>query len=169
MALRTVIHRIKAEIRELVPSALYFFVAFSFLGATKNIILQHQEMGLVILARASLGALLMAKVIFIMSLMKSMEPFSRTPIIYNVMWKSLWTVIFAILIQILEEIIPPLIQHHDPAPILQTFTALDFWFSQVWLVVLVTMFWMFKDLIRAIGPAVARGILLGNPRKKLPH
>jgi hypothetical protein len=111
---------------------------------------------------ATLGALLVAKAVLIVGVLPCMEPFPRTPILYNVLWKTLLYALAAFLIQVLEEIIRALLKHGGLAPAWDVLWRPHFWAIQIWLVMVLSVFCTFRELICVLGPEKAREIFLGK-------
>jgi hypothetical protein len=90
-----------------------------------------------------------------------MEPFPKTPILYNVLWKTLLYWLAALMMQVLEEGIRALLTQGDLAPVGDTLGRPHFWVIQIWLVMVLLVFCAFRELIRVLGAAKAKEIFLG--------
>jgi hypothetical protein len=159
--MRNIGETIKHEIREILPAVLYFFILFNALGFTKALMLRDYGITVSTFANATLGALVVAKVVLLVGVLPFMEPFPRIPIIYNVLWKTLLYSLGAFIFQVLEEAIPLLLTHRSLAPALDMVGMPHFWATQIWLVLLLLVFCTFRELIHVLGAEQANEIFLG--------
>jgi hypothetical protein len=89
---------IRHEIRELIPTVIYFFITFNIIGFTKVLMLREYGITVSTFVGATLGALLVAKAVLIVGVLPFMEPFPKIPTIYNVLWKTLLYAFAALII-----------------------------------------------------------------------
>ena len=144
------------------PQTLYhLFVAFNIIGFTKVLLLREYGITVSTFVGATLGALLVAKAVLVVGVLPFMEPFPKTPITYNVLWKTMLYWLAAIMIQVLEEVIRSLHKHGGLAPAWDVFGRPHFWAIQTWLFLVLLVFCTFRELIRVLGPAKAKEIFLG--------
>jgi hypothetical protein len=80
--------RIKDEVRELLPLTIFFLIAFHIIVLSRALMLD--EFGVKVSARAgaTVGALLVAKVVLLADLLPFINRFPEKPLIYNVVWKT---------------------------------------------------------------------------------
>src|SRR5262245_7815403 len=109
---------IKHEIRELTPVVIYFVIALNALALTRTLILRQYGITVSSFFNATIGALLVAKVVLVVGVLPFMEPFPQIPIIYNVVWKTFLYMLGALTFQVLEEALPLLLKHQSLAPAL---------------------------------------------------
>jgi hypothetical protein len=149
---------IKHEIREIVPAAIYFLVTFNIVAFSDRLMLRQYGIGVSNFVAASIGALVMAKVILLTEMLPFMEPFPKIPIVYNVVWKTLIYWVGAIIFQLLE----PAIRARSLTAALDLLPTPHFWMVQIWLVFLVLIFCGYKELIKTIGAEKAKEIFFGR-------
>jgi hypothetical protein len=159
--MRTIGETIKHEIRELIPVVIYFFIMFNAIGATKVLMLREYGITASTFVSATIGALLVAKVVLIVGILPFMEPFPKIPIMYNVLWKTLMYSLAAFIIQLIEEVIRSLLKHGSLAPAWDKVLSPHFWVIQIWLVLLLLVFCTFRELIHVLGPKKAKEIFWG--------
>jgi hypothetical protein len=152
---------VRGEIRELVPVVIYFFIALNVLAFTRSLILREYGISVSTFVNASIGAIIVAKVVLVVGVLPFMEPFPKVPIVYNVLWKTLLYVLGAIVIQVLEEALPLLVRHESLAPAWHLLGTPNFWAIQIWLTILFLVFCTFRQLSDVLGPRRAREIFLG--------
>jgi hypothetical protein len=152
---------VRDEIRELVPVVIYFFIALNVLAFTRSLFLREYGISVSTFVNASIGALIVAKVVLVVGVLPFMEPFPKVPIVYNVLWKTLLYVLGAIVIQVAEEALPLLLRHESLAPAWHLLGTPHFWAVQIWLTILFLVFCSFRQLSDVLGPRRAREIFLG--------
>jgi hypothetical protein len=152
---------IRHEVRELIPAVIYFVITFNIIGFTKVLMLREYGITVSTFVGATFGALLVAKAVLIVGVLPFMEPFPKTPIVYNVLWKTVLYALAAFIIQVLEEVVRALLKHDGLAPAWDMLSRPQFWGIQIWLLMVLFVFCTFRDLIRALGPEKAREIFLG--------
>jgi hypothetical protein len=152
---------VKNEIRELTPAVIYFFVAFNAVGFTKALILREYGISVSTFVNASIGALVVAKVMLVVGVLPFMEPFPKIPIVFNVLWKTLLYMLGAFVFQVLEEAVPLLLRHESLAPAWHLVKTPHFWAIQIWLVILFLVFCTFREVVSVLGPTRAKEIFLG--------
>jgi len=152
---------VKDEIRELTPVVIYFFIALNILALTRTLILRQYDISVSTFFNATIGALVVAKVVMVVGILPFMEPFPKIPIIYNVLWKTLLYMIGAFVFQVLEEALPLLLKGQSLAPVWEHVQTPLFLMVQLWLTLLFLIFCTFRELFRIIGPEKVREIFLG--------
>ena len=124
------------EIREVLPSVLFFFVAFNLLRWTSGLILKEHNIQVGSFVTASVGALIVGKVLLIVDLFPVINAFGNKPLIYNTLWKSFLYTFAALLFRIGEELVPLAIHHKSLAIGFENFVAETdwphFWAIQIW-------------------------------------
>jgi hypothetical protein len=152
---------VRGEIRELTPLVIYFFIALNVVGFTRTLILKEYGISVSTFVNASIGSLIVAKVVLVVGFLPFMEPFPRVPVIYNALWKTFLYVLGAIAFQILEKAIPLLLRHERLAPTWEQLATPHFWVIQIWLTILFLVFCTFRELFSVLGPARTKEIFLG--------
>jgi hypothetical protein len=152
---------VKGEIRELIPVVIYFFVALNVVGLTRTLILREYGISVSTFVNASIGAIIVAKVVLVVGVLPFMEPFPRIPIIHNVLWKTLLYMLGAFVFQVLEDVVPLLLRHESLIPAWDRLGTPHFWVIQIWLSILFLVYCAFRELCHVLGPARAKEIFLG--------
>lgn len=80
--------RLRNEIREFIPVALFFIVAFQLLALTQSLILDEHGIRISSFLAAAVGALIVAKVVLIADHFPFLNRFPDKPLAYNVAWKT---------------------------------------------------------------------------------
>jgi hypothetical protein len=151
------------ELREAAPAALFFLVAFHMIAVTKAVILADYHVDATRSALATVAALIVAKAILIAEKLPISRWFSRR-LLAAVLWKTLLFGVVATTFRILEEIIPLLATDQGPVTAMrQAFGQMSwahFWVVQMWLLALLFLYCLNAELVRVIGPANVRTMLL---------
>jgi hypothetical protein len=159
--MRPISEIVKDEIRELTPVVIYFFIALNILGLTRVLLLRQYDITVSTFFNATIGALVVAKVVMVVGILPFMKPFPKIPIIYNVLWRTLLYMLGALIFQVLEEVLPLLLKGQSLAPAWDHVWTPLFLVIQLWLVMLFFIFCTFRELFHIIGTEKVRGIFLG--------
>jgi hypothetical protein len=73
---------------------------------SRALILRQYGVHVSALAGATIGALLVAKVVLIADMLPAVNRFPEKPLIYNVVWKTLIYVVGALVVHYLEHLVP---------------------------------------------------------------
>ena len=88
----------KKEIRELIPTTLFFLITFHIIALSRALMLEQYGIKLSTSGTATVGALIVAKVILIFNKFSFVNLFAKKPLFYSIIWKtfifSLFTLIF---------------------------------------------------------------------------
>lgn len=141
---------------EVIPTAVFFFIAFLVIAFTRDLMLETRGTYLYTLGTTAIGALLIAKVVVVVDMLPFMNRFPDKPLIYNVVWKSGFYFLVTLIVRYLEHVIPFI--HESGDLVLATRQLFDqdgawprFWFVQIWLVVLFFTYSAFREFSRVLG------------------
>ena len=157
--------RIKHELLELLPPTILFFVAFHVIVFSRALILRQYGVQVSSLAGATVGALLVAKVVLIADMLPVVNRFPEKPLIYNVVWKTAIYVLAALVVHYLEHLIP--VWWRDGSLLTANRRMIEevvwphFWVIQLWLVILLFVYCSCRELVRAIGRQKAVAMFFG--------
>ena len=153
------------EFREVIPPAIFFLVGFHMLALTRSLMLREYRVHAATTAGATVGALLVAKVVLIADSLPVINRFPERPLAYNVAWKTTIYVLAALVLHYLEHLVPLWWRLGDLGAandrLLGEIVWPHFWAVQLWLVVLLFMYCAMRELIRAIGPREVRRMFFG--------
>ena len=151
----TIGSRLKHELVEAIPPAVFFFVAFQVIAFTRSLMLEEYGIRISTFVAASIGALIVAKVVLIVDLLPFVNRFPEKPLIYNIVWKTVIYLVAALLVRYVEHLIPFVREHGDLALanryLLGEVVWPHFWFVQIWLLVLFLMYCTLREFVRAVG------------------
>lgn len=78
----------KHEFKLVLPTTIFFFIAFILIATTQRLILREYHVPLTGYAAALIGALIVGKVVLIVDKLHFINKFPEHPLIYNITWKS---------------------------------------------------------------------------------
>jgi hypothetical protein len=146
---------IKDGYLEILPPALFFFIAFTLILITKKLILSEYDISWTGFGAAFIGAFMIGKVVLIVDKLPFVNKFPDRQLIYNASWKCLIYFLTALLLQYLERVVPILTKHKSFMEANRQFMIETvwphFWLIQMWLAVLFFIYCIMRELIRAIG------------------
>ena len=162
--------RLKHEIAQVIPPAIFFFVTFNVIAVTRALMLEQYGITAPAFAAATIGALIVAKVILIVDLLPFVNRYPDKPLIYNVAWKTLIYVLAALLVRYVEHLIS-FARKHDSLidanrHLLAEVVWPHFWAVQIWLALLLFVYCALRELTRSLGAARVRHMFLGVPGQK---
>jgi hypothetical protein len=147
--------KIRHEIREFIPVALFFLVSFQLLAFTQSLMLREQGIHVASYIAAAVGALIVAKVILIADYFSFVDRFPHKPLIYNVLWKTGVYFVASILVRYAEHLIHFWRQSGSfVAANRSILVELNLWHVlvvQLWLLVLLFLYCLANELVRALG------------------
>jgi hypothetical protein len=160
---------VKHELLELIGPAVFFFVTFNVIAFSKKLFLEGYHINFTgFFLTASIGALLVAKVVLIADEIPLINRFPRTPLVTNVIWKSVIYSVVALLVQFLEELVPRLWHHLNLAA---AATAVwreihwpHFWAVHILLTYFLLIYVSFRELARTFGEVQFFQLFFGFPR-----
>ncbi len=84
--------RVKHLVGEMIPPALFFFLAFQLLALTQALMLRQYDIDATIFVAGLLGALVVAKVVVLAEMLPFINRFPERPLIWNIAWKTMTTI-----------------------------------------------------------------------------
>ena len=163
---------IKHEFWEVLPPTIFFFISFHIVLLDRALMAREYGLKPTSMAAATIGALLIAKVVLIADKLSIVNRFPEKPLIYNVVWKTVIYVVASLLLHYLEHLVP--LWWH-----MGSFAAANehlrreivwphFWAIQLWLVVLIFVYCALRELVRVIGRHRVAQVFFGTPVARTP-
>jgi hypothetical protein len=147
--------RIEHEVRELLPPTIFFLIAFHIIVLSRALMLEEFGVKVSALAGATIGALLVAKVVLLADLLPFINRFPEKPLIYNIVWKTAAYWLAASVVHYLEHLVPVWWREGSLAAanhrLLSEIVWAHFWAIQLWLVVLLFVYCAVREFVRAVG------------------
>jgi hypothetical protein len=159
--------RAKEEFLEVLPITVFFFIAFHIIALTNALMLREHGIDIANQVAATIGALLVAKVVLVADKLPWINRFPNKPLVYNVAWKTLIYFACTFLVRFGEHILPVLFEgkgfvfaiHH----LLEEIVWPHFWAIQIWLLVLFFIYAGGRELIRVLGGKRIAALFFRNP------
>jgi len=147
--------KVKHEIIEVIPPTIFFLVSFHIVLLDRALMAREYGLQPASMLGATIGALLVAKVVLLADMLPAINRFPEKPLIYNVLWKTAIYVAASLFVHYLEHLVPLWWR-------LGSFGAANeqlrsemvwphFWAIQLWLVVLIFVYCTMRELVRVIG------------------
>jgi hypothetical protein len=169
--MQKILRSIKRELREVIPPAIFFFVAFTVIAYTKKLILEQYHIEFSGFVNAAVGALIVAKVVLLADMIPFINKYPDKPLIYNVAWKTVIYVLVAFIVRFLEYLIPLWWKYRSLSlateRLWNEIIWPHFWAIQIWLFCLFFVFVSFRELARTIGEDRFFKMYLGIQRSTL--
>ncbi len=154
---------------EMIPPALFFFIAFLLLALTRSLMLKQYGVEPTTFVVVTIGALVAAKVVVLANLLPFINRFPTRPLIWNIGWKTPIYFLAAFVVRYIEEFIHFYRQHGDIMTanrhLLDEVIWTRFWAIQLWLMVLLLAYCTLSELVRVAGWDRVRELFLGVPGK----
>ena len=150
-----IIQRFKREILGAIPPVIFFFIVFQLLAFTRALILKEYGIQVSIFLNATIGALIVGKVVLIADKLPMVNRFPNKPLIYNIVWKTFIYIVAALLVRYVEHLIPHIREYKNlkvaNIHLLDEVVWSHFWFIQIWLLICFFMYSTIRELVRILG------------------
>ena len=156
----------KKEFVQYIGSAIFFAAAFCLIALANKLMVAGSEVHVARFARAIIGRLIVAKLLFFVDLIPGVNAFHGKPLIYNMLWKTPIYLAMSLVYRYLEPVIGSVVagvsvaEAHAQAA--EEFTHPTFWAIEVWLVALFAVFVMMRELTLALGKDKVRILFFGR-------
>jgi hypothetical protein len=148
-------HKLKHELQELIPVTVFFFVAFQLLALTQTLMLEQYGIRVSVFLAATVGALVVAKVVIIADHFPLVNRFPEKPLIYNVLWKTAIYFVASLAVRYAEHLIHFWRKTGEVAAanrrLIDETIWPHFWAVQLWLLILLLVYCALRELVRALG------------------
>jgi hypothetical protein len=156
----------KKEFVQYIGSAIFFAAAFCLIALANKLMVAGSEVHVASFARAIIGGLIVAKLLFFVDLVPGVNAFHGKPLIFNILWKTPIYLIMSLVYRYLEPVIGSVVagvsvaEAHARA--IEEFTHPTFWAIEVWLAALFAVFVMMRELTLALGKDKVRILFFGR-------
>jgi hypothetical protein len=154
-AMSTLGEKLKHELAELIPVTAFFFIAFQMLALTQSLMLEQYGIRVSTFLSATVGALVVAKVVLISDHFPLVNRFPDKPLIYNVLWKTAIYFVASLIVRYVEHIIHFWLKAGNFGEAnRQLFDEViwpHFWCVQLWLLILLLLYCAIRELVRTLG------------------
>jgi hypothetical protein len=166
-------HQVKHFIQDWIPPAVFFFVSFQLLALTQSLMLRQYGIDVTTFVEATIGALVVSKVVALADLLPFLHRFPGRPLIYNIAWKTAIYFVAAFVVRYLEAFIHFYRQQGEirgaNRHMLDEVIWPHFWAIQMWLMVLLLVYCTVDALVSAVGRDRLRELFFGISSKAAPE
>jgi len=163
--MRKALIKIKHEFFNVLAPTLFFFVAFNVITITKKLMLEQYDIRFSGFLAATVGALIVAKVVLLADEIPFINKYPAKPLIYNVMWKTLIYVAVATVVRFVEFLFPLWWNYRSLTIALEhlwrEISWPQVWAIHIWLTFLFFIYVSFRELARSLGEDRFFKIFLG--------
>lgn len=164
--------KVKHELAELIPVTLFFFVAFQLLAVTQMLMLEEVGMRKWVFVAATVGALIVAKVVAIADHLPFLNRFPEHPLIYNVAWKTAIYFLASLAVRYAEHVIRAWRKFGGFLEANRQLVHEIHWphliVVQLWLLILLLVYCTLRELVRALGRDRVFALFLTNRAAAYP-
>jgi hypothetical protein len=150
-----IVTKLKNEFSKVIFPAIFFFITFQLIAYTRDLYLQQHGINVTSVVAATIGALVVAKVIVVVNMLPFMNRFPDKPLIYNILWKTWIYILATFLVRYVENIFPFFMETRDFVQanhnLLDAIIWPRFWATQIWLSVLFFIYVALRELVEALG------------------
>jgi len=156
---------LKQEVRELLPPAIFFFVALHIVALMRVLMLKGTGIAVTTSVAATIAALILAKAVLIADMLPFINLYPHKPLAYNVAWKSVIYVLVAMVVHYLERLFHfareagGIVAGNEK--LIAEMVWPHFWAIQIFLLTLILMYCTMRELVRVIGPEKMRRLFFG--------
>jgi len=159
------LEKIKEEFLAMLPPTIYFFVMLHIIAVFR--VLMAKGTGLQPLTTISIAvaALILGKAVLIADMLPAINRYPDKPLIYNVVWKTIIYLLVSVVIHYLERLFDfsreagGIVAGNEK--LLSELVWPHFWATQILLFVLILMYCIVRELVRAMGTDRAKRLFFG--------
>ncbi len=150
-----VLQKIKHEFLEMLPPAIFFFVALHIVALVRALMVKATGISPLTTVSVAIAALILGKAVLIADMLPWINRYPEQPLIYNVAWKTLIYTLVSAAIHYLEHLYDfareagGIVAGNEK--LLATIIWPHFWAIQIILVTLILVYCMMRELVRVIG------------------
>jgi hypothetical protein len=150
-----VLQKIKEEFLEMLPPAIFFFVALHIVALVRALMVKATGISPLTTVSVTIAALVLGKAVLIADMLPWINRYPEKPLIYNVAWKTLIYTLVSAVIHYLEHLYDYAREAGGIAAgndkLLATIIWPHFWAIQIILFALILVYCMVRELVRVIG------------------
>jgi hypothetical protein len=167
----TLREKVKRELGELIPVIVFFFISFQLLALTQSLMLEQYGIRTKTFIAATIGALVVAKVVAIADHLPQVNRFPEMPLVYNIFWKTSIYFIASLIVRYAEHLIDFWRKTGDfltaNRRMIDEIVWPHFWGVQLWLVILILFYCAARELIRALGRKRVAAMFFQTPERAI--
>ena len=156
----------KKEFVQYIGSAIFFACAFCLIALANKLMVAGSEVQVGSFARAIIGGLVVAKLLFFVDMVPGVDAFRGKPLVYNIVWKTPIYLVMSLLYRYIEPAIGSVVAGMSVAEAhaytMEEFAHPRFWAIEVWLAALFAVFVTMRELTLFLGKDKVRLIFFGR-------
>lgn len=160
-----ILGHLKKTLREILPVFVFFYLMINILGTTRAMALKEYGINVESSAAALVGALVVAKAIFLTGRLPFLNLYPKRPLIWNVVLKTLVFSLIVTLFLVIEEMIHIGRRYgsfsagygHFGSDVIWP----AFWAREIWFTILLFFYCASAELARVVGVDRIKKILFG--------
>jgi len=160
--------KLKEEVVALLPPAIFFLIALHLVALVRVLMLKGTGITVGTSITVTVAALILAKAVLLADLLPFINLFPHKPLIYNVAWKTALYTLAATLIHYIERLIDFWREAGGfiagNAKMLSEIVWQHFLAVQIFLVIVIFVYCIARELVRVIGKDRMRKIFFGLPQ-----
>lgn len=164
-----VVQFVKREIVEILPVTIFFFISFQLITFTKHLVLAREGIIYEGFVTATLGALVIAKVVLVVDKLPVMRLYSGRPLYRPILYRTAFYTFCVLLFRLLELLVRNAIQTGDLTRGLEAARAemawQEFTFVQIWIFVLFLIYITWVELRNEFGIGAMNKALFSRHKK----
>jgi hypothetical protein len=159
--------KVKEEFQKLLPPTIYFFITLHLVALVRSLLLRGTGIELVSSLAVTIAALTLGKTVLIVDVLPFMNRYPDKPLAYNVVWTTTIYFVVATFIHYLERLYDV---WKDAASLSAANDSLlaqmiwpHFWGTEIVVFLIIFMYCVARELVRAVGAKKAREMFFGPP------
>jgi hypothetical protein len=157
--------KLKEEFHALLPPTIFFLVALHLVAFVRVLMLKGTGIDVGTSVTVTIAALIIAKAVLIADMLPFINRYPEKPLAYNVVWKTAIYFLVAGFVHYLERLVDYWREAGGMvaanAKLLSEIVWPHFWAVQIFLLVLILMYCVMRELVRVIGGSKLRQIFFG--------
>lgn len=165
--MRKVLAFLAKEYKAVLPPTVFFLIVFHVTAFTRGLMMESYGITPAGSAMATVGALILAKVILVFNRCAFLNLFASRPMVFGILWKTLIFGILGSIFQLVEEWVPLLFKYRSAElatqHLLEEIVWPKFWANHIVLLLWLLIYCLVVEMIRVLGATRVREIFLGMP------
>lgn len=161
----TFFDRVKVESQILIPTIIYFLIAFMLIHFTQGLLLRSGVERYYSYIDVLIGAVAVACLVVIINTISFMNIFHNKPLVYNIAWKFFIYSFLILLFRIVEFFFYYLFKTHNLVTayfkLKSTLLSPIFWSIEMWLILTFFIYVTFNEFMRAVGREKIHSLFFG--------
>lgn len=156
---------VKREILHALPAIIFFAISFNLIVFSEDLMFKKHYFSASYFLSATIGAILIGKILLIIDSFSFLNAFPKKPLIYNIVWKFLIYTFAVLLFRIFDNFFHAA-SHFKNMDLAYQYTSMAlsssiFWAIQTWITMLFLIYVTANEFIERLGRKKILKLLLG--------